>query len=193
MVAINGGHHNGGGTMRKLRLTGLIAVAVLAGAIAASADDQPSLDTQVKDAIQLFKKTDSTIQKTFDTAYGYVVFPSIGKGAIGIGGAAGDGQVYEKGSLVGTARMTQITIGAQLGGQKFAEVIFFEDKTSFENFKGSEWAMSAGVSAVAAAESASADAKYKQGVIVFTVAKGGLMFEASVGGQKFRYTPFDKK
>jgi lipid-binding SYLF domain-containing protein len=180
--------------MRKLRLTGLIAVAVLAGAMVASADDQPpTLDQQVKDAIQLFKKTDSTIQKTFDTAYGYVVFPSIGKGAVGIGAAAGDGQVYERGTLVGTARMTQITIGAQLGGQKFAEVLFFEDKSSFENFKGSEWAMSAGVSAVAAAESASADAKYKQGVIVFTVAKGGLMFEASVGGQKFRFTPLDKR
>ncbi|HXI83350.1 MAG TPA: hypothetical protein VNL17_04575 [Verrucomicrobiae bacterium] len=181
--------------MRKLRLTGLIAVVVLAGAMAASADDQqqPTLDTEVKDAIQLFKKTDSTIGKLFDTAYGYVVFPGIGKGAVGIGGAAGNGQVFEKGTLVGTARMTQITIGAQLGGQKFAEVIFFEDKPSLDSFKGSEWAMSAGVSAVAAAESASADAKYKQGVVVFTVAKGGLMFEASVGGQKFKFTPLEKK
>jgi lipid-binding SYLF domain-containing protein len=180
--------------MRKLRLIGVFAVAVLAGAFAASADEpQPTLDQQVKDAIQLFKKTDSTIGKLFDSAYGYVVFPGIGKGAVGIGGAAGDGEVFEKGTLVGTARMTQVTIGAQLGGQKFAEVIFFEDKTSLDNFKGSEWAMSAGVSAVAAAESASADAKYKQGVVVFTVAKGGLMFEASVGGQKFRFTPLEKK
>jgi len=178
--------------MSKLRLTGLIAVVVLAGAMAASAEDE-DFGSQVKDAIQLFKKTDSTIGKLFDTAYGYVVFPSIGKGAVGIGGAAGDGQVFEKGTLVGTARMTQITIGAQLGGQKFAEVIFFEDKPSLDSFKGSEWAMSAGVSAVAAAESASADAKYKQGVVVFTVAKGGLMFEASVGGQKFKFTPLEKK
>ena len=179
--------------MRKLRLTGLIAVVVLAGAMAASAAEEQDLGSQVKDAIALFKKTDSTIGKLFDTAYGYVVFPSIGKGAVGIGGAAGDGQVFEKGTLVGTARMTQITIGAQLGGQKFAEVIFFENKTSLDNFRASEWAMSAGVSAVAAAESASADAKYKQGVVVFTVAKGGLMFEASVGGQKFHFTPLDKK
>jgi lipid-binding SYLF domain-containing protein len=89
--------------------------------------------------------------------------------------------------------MTQFTIGAQLGGQSFAEVIFFEDKASLDNFEGSEWAMSAAVSAIIAAEGASADAKYKQGVIVFTVPKNGLMFEASVGGQKFRFTPLDKK
>ena len=179
--------------MRKLRLTGLIAVVVLAGAMMVSAAEEQDLGSQVKDAIALFKKTDSTIGKLFDSAYGYVVFPGIGKGAIGIGGAAGDGQVFEKGTLVGTARMTQFTIGAQLGGQKFAEVIFFEDRNSLEHFRTSEWAMSAGVSAVAAAESASADAKYKQGVVVFTVAKGGLMFEASVGGQKFHFTPLDKK
>jgi len=180
--------------MRKLRLTGLIAVVVLAGVMAASADEETTdLHKQVADGIQLIKKTDSKIQKLFDSAYGYVVFPSIGKGAIGIGGAAGSGEVYEKSTLVGTARMTQFTIGAQLGGQNFAEVIFFEDKASLDNFKGSEWAMSAAVSAIIAAEGASADAKYKQGVIVFTVPKSGLMFEASIGGQKFRFTPLDKK
>jgi lipid-binding SYLF domain-containing protein len=180
--------------MRKLRLTSLIAVAVLVGAIAASADEETTdLHKQVADGIQLIKKTDSKIQKLFDSAYGYVVFPGIGKGAVGIGGAAGQGEVYEKGTLVGTAHLTEFTIGAQLGGQSFAEVIFFEDKPSLDNFKGSEWAMSAGVSAIVAAEGASADAKYKQGVIVFTVPKNGLMFEASVGGQKFRFTPLDKK
>jgi lipid-binding SYLF domain-containing protein len=180
--------------MSKLRLSSLIAVVVLAGVIAASADEESTdLHKQVGDGILLIKKTDSKIQKLFDSAYAYVVFPSIGKGAIGIGGAAGSGEVYEKGKLVGTARMTQFTIGAQLGGQSFAEVIFFEDKASLDNFEGSEWAMSAAVSAIIAAEGASADAKYKQGVIVFTVPKNGLMFEASVGGQKFRFTPLDKK
>ena len=179
--------------MRKLRLIGLIAVVVLAGAMAASADEEKTFDAQVKDAIQLFKKTDSKIQKLFDSAYGYVVFPSIGKGAVGIGAAAGTGEVFERGTAIGTANMTQLTIGAQLGGQNFAEVIFFEDKTALDNFKGSEWAMSAGVSAVASAESASADAKYTHGVVVFTIAKGGLMFEASIGGQKFHFLPPEKK
>ena len=179
--------------MRMLKLTGLVTVLALAGTFAAQGAEEKPLGDQVKQAIQLFKSDDSKIVKLFESAYGYVVFPSIGKGAVGIGGAAGDGQVFEKGTLIGTARMTQITIGAQLGGQTFSEVIFFETKDALEAFRTSEWAMSAGVSAVAAAESASADAKYKNGVLVFTIAKGGLMFEASVGGQKFKFTPLDKK
>lgn len=179
--------------MRTLRLTSLMTVLVLAGALAVQAAEEKSLGDQVKDAIQLFKNDDSKIVKLFESACGYAVFPSIGKGAVGIGGAAGHGQVFEKGTLVGTVKMTQITVGAQLGGQKYAEVIFFESKDALDSFKGSEWAMSAGVSAVAAAESASADAKYKQGVLVFTIAKAGLMFEASVGGQKFKFTPLSKK
>jgi lipid-binding SYLF domain-containing protein len=179
--------------MRMLKLTGLLAVLALAGTFATQGAEEKPLGDQVKQAIQLFKSDDSKIVKLFESAYGYVVFPSIGKGAVGIGGAAGDGQVFEKGTLIGTARMTQITIGAQLGGQTFSEVIFFETKDALDAFRSSEWAMSAGVSAVAAAESASADAKYKNGVLVFTIAKGGLMFEASVGGQKFKFTPLDKK
>ena len=179
--------------MRMLKLTGLLTVLALAGTFAAWGAEEKPLGDQVKTAIQLFKSDDSKIVKLFESAYGYVVFPSIGKGAVGIGGAAGDGQVFEKGTLIGTARMTQFTIGAQLGGQTFSEVIFFETKDALEAFRASEWAMSAGVSAVAAAESASADAKYKNGVLVFTIAKGGLMFEASVGGQKFKFTPLDKK
>jgi lipid-binding SYLF domain-containing protein len=171
-----------------------MTVFVLAGAFATlGSEEKKPLGDQVKDAIQLFKNDDSKIVKLFESAYGYAVFPSVGKGAVGIGAAAGAGQVFEKGTLVGSAKMTQITVGAQLGGQEFAEVIFFENKDALDSFKSSEWAMSAGVSAVAAAESASADAKYKQGVLVFTIAKAGLMFEASVGGQKFKFTPLSKK
>jgi lipid-binding SYLF domain-containing protein len=151
-----------------------------------------SLDDQTKDAIQLFKSDSTNVAKLFDTAYGYTVLPSVGKGAIGIGAAAGDGQVYEQGKLIGTCRMSQFTIGAQLGGQQYAEVIFFETKTALDGLKASEWAMSAGVNAVAAAESASADARYKDGVLVYTIAKSGFMFEASVGGQKFHFTPLNK-
>lgn len=178
--------------MRMLKLS-LMAIIVLAGAgVVLRADEKP-LGDQVKDAIQLFKSDDSQIVKLFDSAYGYAVLPSVGKGAVGIGAAHGEGQVFEKGALIGNCKMTQITIGAQLGGQEFAELIFFENKDALTAFKSNEWAMSAGVSAVAAAESASADAKYKNGVLVFTIAKGGLMFEASVGGQKFRFIPPEKK
>jgi lipid-binding SYLF domain-containing protein len=178
--------------MRVLKLSGLIAVVALAGAFTTWGNEEKSLGDQVKDAIQLFKSDSMNVAKFFDTAYGYAVLPSVGKGAVGIGAAAGDGQVFEKGRRIGNCRMTQLTIGAQLGGQKFSEVIFFETKDALNSFKNSEWAMSAGVSAVAAAESASADAKYKNGVLVFTIAKGGLMFEASVGGQKFRFIPPEK-
>jgi lipid-binding SYLF domain-containing protein len=156
-------------------------------------EEAKKLDKDTRAAIESFKKTDSELSKTFDTAIGYAVFPDIVKGAAGIGAADGDGEVFSNGKLIGTARMTQVTLGLQLGGQEYAEVIFFETKDALDRFTGSEWAMSAQASAVAAAEGAAANAKYKQGVMVFTISKGGLMFEASVGGQKFKFTPLEKK
>ena len=151
------------------------------------------LDQDTAAAIELFKKDDSAIAKLFESAEGYAVFPTVGKGAMGIGAAHGDGEVFEKGKLVGTATLTQVTFGFQLGGQAYAEVIFFENKGPLEDFKGSKLAMSAQASAVAAAEGAATNAKYQQGLLVFTIAKGGLMFEASVGGQKFKFTPLPAK
>jgi len=97
--------------------------------------------------------------------------------------------VYEKGALIGTASLTQVTIGLALGGQSYAELIFFETPEAFDSFKKSELAFSAQVSAVAAAEGASSNAKYQLGVAVFTLTKGGLMYEASLGGQKFKFKP----
>lgn len=179
--------------MRVLKFSSIIIALVVAGICPPLSAGEKTLDDHVKDAIQLFKSDGTNIAKLFDTAYGYAVLPSIGKGAIGIGMAAGDGQVFEQGKQIGTCRMSQFTIGAQLGGQEYAEVIFFETKTALDGIKANEWAMSAGVNAVAAAESASADAKYKDGVLVFTISKSGLMFEASVGGQKFRFIPPSSK
>ena len=175
------------------KLAGLVAVVLLAGAWATLGADEKPMGDQVKEAIQLFKSDSKTVAKLFDTAYGYAVLPSVGKGAIGIGAAAGRGEVFEKGTLIGTCKMTQVTIGLQLGGQKYSEVVFFETKETLDGFKKSEWAMSAAANAVVAAESTSADAKYKNGVQVYTIAKSGLMFEASVGGQKFRFMPPEKK
>jgi lipid-binding SYLF domain-containing protein len=176
-----------------MRLTGLVGVVVLAGALATLAAEEKPLGDQVKDAIQLFKSDSTNVAKLFDSAYGYAVLPSVGKGAVGIGAAAGKGQVFEKGTLIGTCKMTQFTIGLQLGGQKYSEVIFFETKDTLDGFKKGEWAISAAANAVAAAESTSADAKYKNGVQVYTIAKAGLMFEASVGGQRFRFKALEKK
>jgi lipid-binding SYLF domain-containing protein len=145
------------------------------------------LNAEVERAIKTFKEKDAGIAAFFDEAQGYAVFPSVKKGGFGVGGAIGDGEVFEKGKLIGTASLKQASFGFQLGGQVYMEVIFFKDADALESFKQSKFAVSAQVSAVAATEGASKNAKYEQGVAVFTVAKGGLMYEASVGGQKFKF------
>jgi len=134
-----------------------------------------------------FIKTDPKMASNFETAYGYVIFPNVGKGAVGVGGASGNGVAYEHGAKIGMAKLTQVTIGFQLGGQSYREVIFFESKKDMDRFKENHVELSAQVSAVAAAAGASANAKYVEGVMVFTMQKGGLMYEASVGGQKLKY------
>ena len=138
----------------------------------------------------MFQKADPGLTRWFEKAPGYVVFPSVGKGAVGIGGAHGKGVLFENGKAVGRTSMTQISVGASLGGQEFAEVIFFETPAALANFKQGNFAFSGAVSAVALKSGASANAKYKDGVAVFTATKGGLMLEAAVGGQKFGYDPF---
>ncbi len=152
---------------------------------------QTALDTlneQCVGTIAMFKGTDPSIEDTFfQTAYGYAVFPSVTKAGLIVGGAHGRGQVYEKGKPVGYASVTQGTIGAQIGGQDFAEIIFFEDQASLANFKTGQFALAAQVSAVAASAGAAASADYSRGVAVFTTTLGGLMVEASVGGQSFDY------
>jgi lipid-binding SYLF domain-containing protein len=140
-------------------------------------------------AVQTFKTTDPSMQTFFDNSAGYAVFPGITKGAMGVGAAHGDGEVIVHGAVIGTTSLTQVTVGAQLGGQQYSEIIFFDSKDALESFKGGHFTMAAQVSAVAAASGASANAKYSSGVAVFTVAKGGLMYEASVGGQKFSFHP----
>ena len=144
-------------------------------------------DDEVAVVVEKFKEGDPGMQAWFREAYGYAVFPSVGKGGIGIGGARGKGLVYEQGQLVGKTTLTQVTIGLQLGGQAFSEVIFFKDKTAFDDFTRGNFEMGAQVSAVALTAGASADLAYNGGVAVVTATKGGLMYEASVGGQKFDY------
>lgn len=136
-----------------------------------------------------FKKTDPSLKSFFSGAYGYAVFPSIGKGGIGIGGAAGKGLIYKGGTLQGGSKMTQVTVGFQFGGQEYSEVIFFEDADAYNRFIQNKYQFAAQASAVALKSGISANAKYTDGVAVFTMAKGGLMYEASVGGQKFKFVP----
>jgi lipid-binding SYLF domain-containing protein len=154
----------------------------------------PSLAAQqnVPHAIAEFEKADSGMRRLFATAAGYAIFPTVGKGAIGIGGARGKGWVYRRGALIGSTSLTQVTIGLQLGGQAYREVIFFKDQTALDDFCRGNFELSAQASAVAVTAGASANAKYNGGVAIFTMAKGGLMYEASVGGQKFSYKPLGK-
>lgn len=151
------------------------------------AEDQQAATSEAAATIAAFKNKDPGIKVFFDKAYGYAVFPTVGKGGIGIGGAYGKGEVYERGALVGTSSLTQLTIGFQLGGQAYSEIVFFKDKATLDNFKSGNFEFSAQASAVAITAGASADADYSNGVAIFTLAKGGLMYEASVGGQKFGY------
>ncbi|MGW8121655.1 lipid-binding SYLF domain-containing protein [Roseivirga echinicomitans] len=146
-------------------------------------------ENKAQETITQFKKIDSGLEAFFKNSFGYAVFPSIGKGGIGIGGAAGKGVVYKQGDMIGGSNMTQITVGFQLGGQEYSEVIFFENADSFNRFINNKYQFAAQVSAVALKSGISADASYSDGVAVFTQAKGGLMYEASVGGQKFKFVP----
>jgi lipid-binding SYLF domain-containing protein len=152
-------------------------------------ENQQELTSQAQSAIGLAKSTDPGLQRFFDTAAGYAVFPSVGKGAVGVGGAYGRGQLYEAGKLVGYCSLTQASIGFQLGGQKYTELIFFETKSAVDSFKIGNYDFSAQVSAVAIKSGVSASAKYANNVVVFTLGEAGLMYEASVGGQKFSFEP----
>lgn len=143
-----------------------------------------------KKAIKAFTKTDATMKRLFDDSYAYVVFPNVGKGGLGIGGAFGNGIVFEKNSLVGTAKLSQVSIGLQAGGQGYREVIFFENKSNFDEFKENKLKLSAQFSAVIAASGASANVNYANGILIFAQPKGGLMYEISVGGQTFNYEEF---
>lgn len=134
-----------------------------------------------------FIKADPLMKGLFEKASGYAIFPNVGKAGFGIGGAAGNGVVYENNTLVGMAKLSQLSIGFQAGGQAYREVIFFESKKDLERFKGSQFEFSAQASAVAVKAGASANVKYAEGVMVFTMQKGGLMYEASIGGQKFKF------
>jgi lipid-binding SYLF domain-containing protein len=149
-------------------------------------------ESDVAAVIAKFKEKDPGLAKVFASAAGYAVFPTVGKGGIGIGAARGKGWVYERGRLIGRTTLTQITIGFQLGGQAYSEVVFFKDQAALDNFKLGHLKLDAQASAIALIARASADLAYRNGVAIVTMAKGGLMYEASVGGQKFSFTPIGK-
>ena len=171
----------------------------------------PAFADDYADTIAAFRKA-SDSGRFFAKSYGYAVFPTIGKGGITIGGAHGTGRVYVKGAYVGDTSMTQVTVGAQLGAEAFSQIIFFENERAFREFTGGNFEFGAQAQAVAVTAGAEAQATtggtgagmnagkskaelkgaYHDGMAVFTLVKGGLMYEASIGGQKFSYTPKGK-
>lgn len=175
-----------------------IATMLLAG-MAASADE-------FDDTVSIFKNAGES-GTYFAKSYGYAVFPSVGKGGLGVGAAHGSGRVYEQGKYVGDVKMNQVSVGLQAGGQAFSQIVFLQDKRSFDEFTSGAYEFDATVQAVAITASATASAgtagaaagaaggkkdaatagNYHKGMAVFTVAKGGLMYQAAVGGQKFKY------
>jgi len=190
--------------MKINRFSILMIMFILALALA-----NPVQADKFTDTINVFKKSES-VQPFFKNAYGYAVFPTIGKAGIVIGGSYGKGQVYQGGKVTGEVSLIKGSIGFQLGGQAFSEMIFLEDKRAYDEFTSGNFefdatasavAITAGVQASAGTEGASAGASagpatgaqaktsYHKGMAVFTHAKGGLMYEAAIGGQKFNFKP----
>jgi len=149
-------------------------------------DEVKEYDAKSQEAIATFKEKDSSVQRFFDASSGYVVIPTVGKAGFGLGGARGKGILYENGAPTAVVTLSQLSFGFQWGGQAYSEFIFFEDDATLTNFKKGNYELGAQASAVAITAGTSADAEFNSGMAIFTQAKGGLMYEASVGGQKFK-------
>ncbi len=151
--------------------------------------EKSTLTSESSAAMQSFKNADSSLQSLLDRSIGYAVFPSVGKGGFIVGGAYGRGEVFEKGRRIGFADLTKGSVGLQAGAQTFDELIVFMTQEQMDKFKAGKFSLSADASAVAIKSGAAAASDYSKGVIIFTQTKGGLMAEASVGGQGFSFKP----
>ncbi|MEM7484549.1 MAG: lipid-binding SYLF domain-containing protein [Bacteroidota bacterium] len=168
----------------------LLSTLLFAFTISAQSKKDRKIMSDAKEAKKTLLKADSGLQSFFDNSAGYVIFPNVGKGGFIIGGASGNGVVYEGGETVGMAGLKKLNVGLQAGGQAIIEVIFFETQIDLDRFKEGKFAFAAETSAVALKSGIAFNAKYKDGVAVFALPKAGLMADASVGGQKFSYNSF---
>jgi lipid-binding SYLF domain-containing protein len=169
----------------------ILAGCSLVGCSAAPKNEEKKteLSSAVKSELASMKEDDPSLDAFLKKSYAYVLFPSVGKGGFVVGGAYGRGEVYEQDKLIGYADITQATVGAQVGGQSFAELICFENKAALDQLVNGEYTLAAQASAVALASGAASNAKYRDGVAIFTHVKKGLMVEAAIGGQKFKFVP----
>jgi lipid-binding SYLF domain-containing protein len=150
--------------------------------------DRTELNNDTQAALSDFKTRDPSLDNLLNSSYGFAIFPSVGKGAVGVGGAYGQGEVYQQGKRVGYADVTQASVGASIGGQTFDELIVFRISQALQNFESAPLTFTADISAVAAKAGAADNAKWANDIAIFTDIKGGLMGDAAVGGQKFQYT-----
>lgn len=174
----------------------VIAVAALVSVALVGCESTPkttsekrSVQDEGQAALREMQTKDSSLNDFLSRAYGYAIFPSVGKGGAIVGAAAGEGAVYEHGRLVGYAALNQGSIGAQLGGQTFSELLVFENENALRRLQSGNFDLGASASAVALKAGASGAARFENGVAVFTMPKGGLMVDLSVNGQKFTYRP----
>ena len=184
-------HRDKGEKMYRIIIAGLalMSFALTATSWAWDPDEAEEYHAKAQEAIAEFKKSDPSIQRFFDSSSGYVVIPTVGKAGFGIGGARGKGVLYENEAVTANVTLSQLSFGFQWGGQAYSEFIFFEDAATLTNFKRGNYELGAQASAVAITAGASSDANFNGGMAIFTQAKGGLMYEASIGGQKFKVEP----
>lgn len=177
-----------------MKIVGLTSLVLCVGLVLAGCQTAPKsstartdLDRSVQSTISKARTQDPSLNRFFDQSVGYAVFPTVGKGGVAVGGAWGQGELFEDGNMTGYCTVTQATVGAQLGGQAYSELIFFENRDALNRFKYGNFALAAQASAVALKSGASANARYADGVAVFTMGEEGLMVEAAIGGQHFSY------
>ena len=170
-------------------------VALLSVPSVVSADWDPEKERKemqaVDDTVKAFKADHPNMPIYFDKAWGYVVFPTIGKAAFVFGGSHGKGKAFEQGKLVGNASLSKASIGLQAGAESYSMIVFFENKATMATFKSNKFGFDAGASVTAVDKGAQAQAVWNKGVAVFTHNKGGLMAAASIGGQKFEFKPIE--
>jgi lipid-binding SYLF domain-containing protein len=190
----------------------IVLAALISTGFADDKKDDAEKEAKYRETLAEFNKS-PLVAQFIKSAYGYAVFPTIGKGGLGIGGAHGTGQVYRGGTVTGKSVMNQLTIGFQAGGQAYSQIVLFENKKAYDEFTGGGFEFGAQATAVAITASANAEvgtkgnaagasgkgdagaqkAEYVNGMAVFTFAKGGLMYEATLGGQKYNFESPNKE
>ena len=165
----------------------VLMLLMFTGSLVAQTAEQQEVIDDAELAKAAFTKNNPNMAELFANAEGYAIFPNVGKGAYIVGGAAGNGAVYEKGKLVGMAKLKQIDIGLQIGGQAYRQVIFFQTQTELDRFKQGNFELSGNASAVVVEEGMAKSIEFRDGIAIATMPKAGAMVEISVGGQKFDY------